>query len=213
MSVIKPTLTYFNIPARAEVARLILVDAGVDYQWNPVSDWASTKTQLTAAGKLPFGQIPLYEEPGGVSLVQSIAIARYLAKKHGYNGSNDQEATHIDVINEGVSDFFNKFVEVFYKTEDSKKAEAQDKAVRDFLPNQLNIFGGFLDKNGTGFLVGNKPSYADLALFQALRAWHAQVNGAAGVIDGHASIKNFLDKIGNRQHIKAFYDSNPYGKK
>jgi len=35
-----------------------------------------------------------YEEPGLGPLVQSNAIVRYLAKKHGYNGSNDLQRSH-----------------------------------------------------------------------------------------------------------------------
>jgi hypothetical protein len=86
-TVTKPTLTYFNLFARGEVPRLLLEDAGVDYDFVPVTNWPETKAQLTAAGKLAFGQVPLYEEPG-LTLVQSNAIAHYLARKHGYNGTN-----------------------------------------------------------------------------------------------------------------------------
>jgi glutathione S-transferase len=86
-TVTKPTLTYFNLFARAEVPRLLLEDAGVDYDFVPVSNWPETKAQLIAAGKLAFGQVPLYEEPG-LTLVQSNAITRHLARKHGYNGTN-----------------------------------------------------------------------------------------------------------------------------
>jgi glutathione S-transferase len=202
-------LTYFNFPGRAEVPRLILVDAGVDYQYNPVTDWPATKQALTAEGKLLFGQIPLYEEPGGLTLVQSNAIVRHLARKHGYNGSNELEATKIDVVNEGVNDFFNKLIELNFRTEESKKAEAQATAVRDYLPTWLTYFGNIVDKSGTGFVVGDKVSYADLALFHALRGWSHLVPGAGDVINNH-SLKRFVDHIGNRQHIKAYLDSNPY---
>ena len=85
--VTKPTITYFNVFARAEVPRLLLEDAGVDYDFVPVTNWSETKAQLTAAGKLAYGQVPLYEEPG-LNLVQSNAIARHLARKLGYNGNN-----------------------------------------------------------------------------------------------------------------------------
>jgi hypothetical protein len=48
----KPTLTYFNVYARAEVPRILLEDAGVDYNFVPVTNWAEQKTQLIAAGTL-----------------------------------------------------------------------------------------------------------------------------------------------------------------
>jgi glutathione S-transferase len=212
MSITKPTLTYFHFPGRAEVPRLILIDAGVDYDFNTFTDWHATRQSLTEAGKLLFGQVPLYEEPGGLSLVQSNAIARYLARKHGYNGSNEQEAIKIDVVNEGVKDFFNKFVELKFDTDKSKKAEARAAAVRDYLPVWLNYFEAILNKNGTGFLVGDKISYADFHLFHALRNWSSMIEGAADVINNHP-LNQFVDNILNRPPVKAHYDTNPYARK
>ncbi len=49
-TVTKPTLTYFNAPGRVEVARLILVDAGVDYDFIPTTNWPEQKKGLLAAG-------------------------------------------------------------------------------------------------------------------------------------------------------------------
>jgi hypothetical protein len=49
-TVSKPTLTYFNAAAKAEVSRILLEDAGVDYDFVPVTNWPELKTQLTAAG-------------------------------------------------------------------------------------------------------------------------------------------------------------------
>jgi hypothetical protein len=51
-SVTKPTITYFPIAGRAEVSRLILEDAGVDYDFVavPYPQWAELKAKLSAAG-------------------------------------------------------------------------------------------------------------------------------------------------------------------
>ncbi len=50
--VTKPTITYFNSPGRAEVARLILEDAGVDYEFRRVTydTWPEVKKKLMSAG-------------------------------------------------------------------------------------------------------------------------------------------------------------------
>jgi len=65
----KPTLIYFNIIARAEVPRLLLELAGVDYIWRPIAyngssgeSWEEYKKEHSA--ELTFGQIPQYKEPG-----------------------------------------------------------------------------------------------------------------------------------------------------
>lgn len=48
-------------------------------------------------------KVPLYREPSGFSIPQSGAIERYLARKYGFSGS-DQEQSTIDAIGEGVND-------------------------------------------------------------------------------------------------------------
>jgi glutathione S-transferase len=175
---------------RAEVCRLILEDAGVDYEFVPVPfpQWPELKSNLSAAGtitsplllhhpqhhytlncpltllgvvldagKLPFGQLPLYEEPSGLALVQSNAIARYLAKKHGYLGATDEEAALVDQMSEGVVDMLNAIAKVLWFTPADKVAEEKEKLIKETLPAQLTLFVKLLDKNGnTGFLVGDK---------------------------------------------------------
>ncbi len=50
-SVTKPTLTYFNAPGRAEIPRLILEEAAVDYDYIGATNWPELKKDLIAAGK------------------------------------------------------------------------------------------------------------------------------------------------------------------
>jgi hypothetical protein len=49
--VTKPTLTYFNLAGLAETPRLLLEDAGVDYDYVTVTDWAERKAEFQAAGE------------------------------------------------------------------------------------------------------------------------------------------------------------------
>jgi hypothetical protein len=49
-AVTKPTLTYFNLPGLAEAPRLLLEDAGVDYDYVAVANWAELKPEFQAAG-------------------------------------------------------------------------------------------------------------------------------------------------------------------
>ena len=72
------------------------------------------------AGKTPFGQLPLYEEPG-LTLVQASAITRYLAKKHGFAGTNDREAALIDQAHEGANDILSRVVQIFPRPQTSRK--------------------------------------------------------------------------------------------
>ena len=93
-SITKPTLTYFNTSGRADLLRLILEVAGVAYDYEALNvpfypstgkDWFDYKQEN--ADHLLFGQVPRYQD-GSVDLVQSNAIARYLAQKYGLAGKD-----------------------------------------------------------------------------------------------------------------------------
>jgi glutathione S-transferase len=213
MAVTKPTLTYFNVFARAEVPRILLEDAGVDYDFVTVTNWAELKPQLIAAGKLAFGQIPLYEEPG-LTLVQSGAIARHLARKHGYYGTSAQEAALIDQAYEGATDLFTNIAKAIFAPAD-QQAEAKDKLAKETLPTQLEFFNKLLEKNGNnGFLVGSKLSFADVGLWVALQVVFAKVEGTRDtLLSSFPAVKKLVDTVSERERVKAYLARDVYGKK
>ena len=52
---------------------------------------------------MPFGQLPVFHD-GDFVLSQSITILKYLAGKHGYGGSTEQEVAKIDETLGAISD-------------------------------------------------------------------------------------------------------------
>jgi len=64
--------------------------------------------KLIKDGKLLFGQIPMIEW-NGKCLVQSCAIARMFAKRGDLLGSNEEEATQIDILFCGTRDFYDTY--------------------------------------------------------------------------------------------------------
>jgi glutathione S-transferase len=157
-TVTKPTLTYGTFGGLAEPARVLLEDAGVDYDYVAIANFADVKAQYKAAGKAPFGQFPFYEEPSGLVVAQSMAIVRHLARQHGYYGANSDEAALIDQAAEGVIDIRTRFVQDAFRTTDEEaKAKAKALFVAEYFPSQLEVFTTLLAKNGNnGFLVGSK---------------------------------------------------------
>jgi glutathione S-transferase len=154
--VTKPTLIYSTRAGLAETARVLLEDAGVDYDYVAIADWAVVKAQYQASGKAPFGQFPIYEEPLGLVVAQSSAITLHLARQHGYYGANSDEAALIDQAAEGVIDIRTRFgqdVHMFRATDEKTKAQF----LSEYFPSQLEVFTTLLAKNGNnGFLVGSK---------------------------------------------------------
>eukprot|EP01094_Clydonella_sp_ATCC50884_P023403 TRINITY_DN559_c0_g1_i1.p1 TRINITY_DN559_c0_g1~~TRINITY_DN559_c0_g1_i1.p1 ORF type:complete len:210 (-),score=93.68 TRINITY_DN559_c0_g1_i1:177-806(-) len=160
MSADKPTITYFAARGRAELARVVLASAGV--QWEEVHLNPETLGELKKTDKLAFGQVPLYED-GDVTLVQSMAIARYAARKHGLMGDAKQ-AAYADMVIDGWNDVVNKIVPLLYPT---KKEEEYQAFVNDVAPGKVADFERLVAKvlPDGGLVGGDKPVLADLALF------------------------------------------------
>jgi glutathione S-transferase len=98
-------LTYFAARGRAEPARLMLELSGAPYEYNavPVEEWMAPESKERWLQRTPFGQLP-YLEDGPVSLCQSGAIHRYLARKLGLYGESIEECARIDEVYETAGD-------------------------------------------------------------------------------------------------------------
>eukprot|EP01116_Phalansterium_solitarium_P007350 TRINITY_DN19990_c0_g1_i1.p2 TRINITY_DN19990_c0_g1~~TRINITY_DN19990_c0_g1_i1.p2 ORF type:complete len:243 (+),score=66.71 TRINITY_DN19990_c0_g1_i1:339-1067(+) len=158
----KPRLTYFNGRGTAEFARLTLAAAGIEFEDVRVSNL----TELKTSGKLAFGQVPLLEIDS-LNIVQSHAIARYIARKAGLYGSSPAEATTIDVVLDGFLDVRLRYV----KARDAP-ADLKADAIRKFttveLPQWLGYFERMLAQNPAGYFAGATVSIADLRAYDML---------------------------------------------
>jgi len=216
MALAKPRLTYFSSRGLTESIRVLLADIGVDYEdagvgtFTPAGQPEGFKT-LIASGKLPFDQLPIWEEPSGLLISQSQAIVRHIARTHGYAGDNATEAAFVDQAHEGVIDVQQR-VSIQARayrtaTADAQKAEAKENAIKD-INKALNKFENLLHKNhdGKGFIASNKISYADIALYYFLEA-----GGENGLVklDAHPLLHAYKERIENRPHI-AQYRKNPH---
>jgi glutathione S-transferase len=149
--------------------------------------------------------VPLYEEPEGLVIVQSAAIVRHLARKHGYSGANAHEEALIDQANEGVVEAFaGVFKAAFGSPED--KADAQEKLLRETLPAQLALFETLLERNGNnGHFVGAKLSYADINLWVTLQFFFVLVESSRhSLLRGFPAVKKLADGVAERERVKAY---------
>jgi len=205
-SVLKPTLTYFFTAGRAEVSRLILEEAGADYEFDPITgDWFSKKSDL--GDTLWFGQVPLYRESSGFSIPQSGAIERYLARKYGFAGS-DHEIAVVDAIAEGVNDLAHHHRMADKFPIESERPAQIKKFEEETFPKWLGYFEKLLD--GKSFFVGNRLTYADLKYFCLIQRI-SQVNAGVGTILEYFPFSvQLIARIASRPKIKAYLESNPY---
>jgi len=198
MSSHKLTLTYFPGRGRAEVSRLLLAEAKVDYADVRVND----NSDLAKAGKLPFGQLPILEWDGHV-VAQSWAIARFLARKNGLYGKTEEDGVFIDQIVDGTAD-------VAAARNNAKTPEEKATLESTTLPKWLGYFEK-LFKSGKGtFFVGDSLTLADIAVFNSLDILVNPEHGSyPKCLDSFATLREFYNRIAARPNIAAWLKSRP----
>ena len=154
-------LIYFNVMGRAETARLILAQAGVSYEDKRIEreEWPALKASL------PMGQLPVLEVDGK-TIGQSMAIARYCARRFGLAGKDELEGALADQAVDQVSDFLAELVKVMKEPEEVKKAEMGKQLKAEKLPAFLASMEKLLKSQGGKHFAGSSLTWADIVVYQ-----------------------------------------------
>ncbi|GAB6028478.1 hypothetical protein CHUAL_002637 [Chamberlinius hualienensis] len=197
----KYKLTYFNGRGLAELSRLVLAQAGVEYEDVRLEkdNWPEIKPTT------PLGQVPILEVDGQV-IFQSRAIARFLAREHGLAGSNSIEAARIDGLVDAVYDLWDHGYKIKFEQDAAKKEELTKKFLGETLPPYLSNITKILTNNGGKFLVGDKLSWADIAVAYALSGLREKFESS---LESHDTLKQFSETVLNLPNIKAWIDKRP----
>ena len=104
---------------------------------------------------MPFGQMPVLEVDGQ-QIPQSVAIARYVAKKTGHYGKCPFEEAIVDAIADQYKDFYGEIKPYYYSAMgfQPKSAEEIEEIKKTVLiPARDKFFGymtDFLKKSSSG---------------------------------------------------------------
>lgn len=186
MSANEVELVYFDARGLAEGIRIVLTYAGIQFRERNIrklEDFQSWRQES------PFKIFPLLYIDG-VKLVESRAVARYVARKAGLDGDTPVDAARVDMFYEATRDFMNIFRDLAMSL--TPAPEAKKTIIEQGFPRYMAAFEKELADNGSGYLVGSKQSLADLGLFECLLL----------VID-HFTVDQFNDF----PNIKKFYES------
>jgi glutathione S-transferase len=209
----KPTLIYFAARGRGEIIRLVLAEAGVDWQEHvvgkgtpPVNGRPTDFPALQATGQLPFNALPVWEEPGGLRLAQSAAIANHLARAHRLRGATALEEAKVDEALGAADDVRGELRKVFTAAPEQRaavRAELAEKA----LPRWFGFLERLLQANrgGAGYFVGESVTVADLALWYAVEL--AVDNGLGAGLDARPLLKGWYGRVAARPRIAAYLGS------
>lgn len=173
------TLRYFDIRGLAEPIRLALSYLNIDYEEvkyarcapdckNGLTDWTEAKKVGTESGLFAFSQVPSLTY-GETSLVQSEAILRFLARKHGIAGETEIEQQRIDLFVGGLKDMRSKYGKMVY----NKKALTDPKIMSDYLDVQrtwLPFFERLLVKSSVDgpYVAGAHVTFSDFIAFDMI---------------------------------------------
>ncbi|NWY17380.1 GSTA1 transferase, partial [Aphelocoma coerulescens] len=117
-------------------------------------------------GSLLFQQVPMVEIDG-MKLVQTRAIANYIATKYNLYGKDLKERALIDMYVEGMFDLNELLMSCVFQPADKKEqhfTNMMDKTENRYFP----VFEKVLKEHGKDFLVGNQLSRADVQLLEII---------------------------------------------
>jgi len=202
----KPVLTYFNGRGLAEVIRLTLKEAGVEFEDRRIEH--KDVEALRATGALPYGQVPLYQE-GDFSLGQSGSIARYVARKHGLHGKDARESAFVDsVVDCVLTDIGGNVFRQMKWGDEAKKAENKEKFEKEVLTKYLPALERQLAAHdgGKGYFLGEHVSLADIAFFHFFSNLQGEFPHA---LDKAPTLKALYDRVAARPKIAKWVAERP----
>merc|ERR1712002_611590 len=195
-------LTYFNGRGRAEISRLILAYAGVQFE-----DDRITGEQLAEMkSSLAYGQLPKLEYKG-TSLYQSVTIARFLAKEFGIGGNSNLEKAQADEIADAVTDIMNAIYGAFFEKDDATKAEKMKKVTEETIPNGFANMEKILVKRGGQFIVGTSFTWAELHLLQLVDVVVSMK--MEQVLEATPKLASLMTRTRNIPNIKKYLEDRP----
>ncbi|CAJ0567973.1 unnamed protein product, partial [Mesorhabditis spiculigera] len=156
-------LYYFDGRGTGEAIRQVFKLAGEDFEDVRFSmdEWPKHKADM------PFGQIPVLEVDG-MMIPQSAAIGRYVAKKFGLAGKTPTDQAWVDACVDQFKDHYTEINKWYYTALGFANHGDKESLYKSVYEPARDKFYDFLQKrlkkNGSGFLVGNSATWADLLI-------------------------------------------------
>ncbi|MDK6077516.1 MULTISPECIES: glutathione S-transferase [Massilia] len=206
-----------GIQGRGEFVRLALEEAGAEYVdvarreggMDLLLSALETETRPSFA--------PPFLRAGELTIGQVANILLYLGEQHALAPRSDPgrlwthqlQLTIADLVTE-IHDTHHPIATSLYY--EDQKPEAQRRAA-DFIETRLPKFFGYFSRLLTNpeqrdWLVGDKPSYADLSLFQVIEGLRYAFPNAMKRLEGeYPALGALRDRVAARPNIAAYLAS------
>ncbi|WP_075184769.1 glutathione S-transferase family protein [Teredinibacter haidensis] len=173
---------------------------GIDYDWIPIDVLAGETQTPTFLRKSPNGKIPLLELDSGETLAESNAIINYLSvgshllPENAFQLAKAQQWQFFEQYSHEPYIAVRRFIQIYQGLPENRLVEYEAKKAGG--EKALWIMDQQLQK--TAFLVGEKISVADIALFAYT---HVANEGGFDLAD-YPSIEAWLKRIKGQPNFK-----------
>lgn len=197
-------LGYWKIRGLAAPIRMLLHYCDVHFE--DVQYEQGDPPELSAAAwldkKFTLGlvlpNLPYYIDDRG-KFVQTLAIMRYVAARHGARDGGDlgHDDPHVDMMAHAAMDLRNAFTSCSYG---SRSTEDVDRAVAQNIEPQLSAWDKHM-ASGRPFCAGDRLSYADFFLAEHIDQMRLVLPRA---VQQHSALLAYTDRFFALQKIQMF---------
>ncbi|MDP2434319.1 MAG: glutathione S-transferase family protein, partial [archaeon] len=153
---------------------------------------------LKAAGKFPFGQVPILEIEGeSAPLAQSRAIEHYLAKQFGLIGSSPVETARIHSFGEGIADFRIEYSKANFWAKPEDKEELVAKFYAEVVPKHLALLN-------SNVVATDAIHHGDVQLYALVESILSGGKAPADFLDAFTNLKARTDLVASNAAIKTY---------
>ncbi|XP_062981151.1 glutathione S-transferase-like [Elgaria multicarinata webbii] len=194
----KPKLHYARTRGKMESIRWLLAAAGVEFE-EQFLEKKEDLEKLRSDGWLLFQQVPMVEMDG-MKMVQTRAILSYIAGKYNLYGKDLKERALIDMYVEGTTDLMGLIMSLIFKSPEEKpkqRALIIERATTRYFP----VYEKVLKDHRQDFLVGNKLSWADIHLLEAILMTEEE---KPDILSKFPLLQAFKTRVSNIPTIKKF---------
>nr|QUF59402.1 glutathione S-transferase GSTS5 [Brachionus angularis] len=197
---LKFKLIYFEERGKSDLIKLLLSYLNQTYEDIKIkpNDWNYYKCYM------PFESLPVLVINDNLKLCQAITISRFLAKHFNLNGSNEIEAIECDMIVEQLRECADHSAQINQENDLNKRNLLASKFLNDVLPKTLAGLEKILSLNSSKYVVGDKLTWADLAL---VNAWEWLDSSSKQMLNFYPFVKAHNEFIRNIPKISEWFKS------
>lgn len=211
-----------SIPGRGELVRLVLEDAGVEYDdvaRRPEAEGggiAPLIARLYGRGGAMPGFAPPYLIDGDLELAQTPAICAYLGARHGLAPDGEGARARALQLELTIGDAFDEAHDIHHPISTSLYFEDQEpeaiRAAEAFRDERLPLWLGFFERvlaaSDGPYVFGERASYVDLGLFQLVEGLrYALPNATAAAIEATPTVAALVERVRARERLSAYLRS------